>query len=93
MLDTTEQTPRVNLRICGNKSNVATMDAVRRVPTPKETNRWKPIPHASVVDVTRNNLEEAGFEIMRSALLKCVWTAACNLDPRRDRIPWAVFGA
>jgi hypothetical protein len=67
MLDTTEQTPRINLRICGNKSNVVDMNQVRRVKTPKETNRWKPIPHANVVDVTRNNLEDSGFEIVNEA--------------------------
>lgn len=64
MLDTIEETPRLNLRICGAKSSVVDLDAVRRVRTPKETNRWKPVPHATVVDVTRNNLEESGFEIV-----------------------------
>ena len=40
MLETTYEIPRLNLRICGSKSNVVDMDSVRRVPTPKETNRW-----------------------------------------------------
>ena len=64
MLDTIEETPRLNLRICGAKSSVVDLDAVRRVRTPKETNRWKPVPRATVVDITRNNLEESGFEIV-----------------------------
>ena len=64
MLDTTQETPRLNLRICGNRSSIVDMDAVRRVPTPQATNRWKPIPHSKVVDVTRNNLEDKGFEIL-----------------------------
>ena len=64
MLDTIEETPRLNLRICGAKSSVVDLDAVRRVRTPKETNRWNPVPHATVVDITRNNLEESGFEIV-----------------------------
>ena len=67
MLENTQSLPRLKLRICGSKSNVVKMDDVRRVPTPKETNRWKPVPHASIVDVTRNTLEDKGFEIINEA--------------------------
>ena len=41
MLDTTQETPRLNLRICGNRSSIVDMDAVRRVPTPQATNRME----------------------------------------------------
>ena len=64
MIDKTEETPRLNLRICGAKSSVVDLATVRKVSTPKETNRWKPVPHATVVDVTRDNLEKSGFEIV-----------------------------
>ena len=67
MLENTQTIPRLNLRICGSKSNVVDMDSVRRVSTPKETNRWKPVPHSSIVDVTRNTLEDKGFEIINEA--------------------------
>ena len=64
MLENTQETPRLNLRICGNRSSIVDMDAVRRVPTPQATNRWKPVPHSKVVDVTRNTLESKGFDIV-----------------------------
>lgn len=64
MLDNNQETPRLNLRICGNKSNIVSMEDVRRVTTPQSTTRWKPIAHSKVVDVTRNTLEEKGFEVL-----------------------------
>lgn len=38
------------------------------VPTPEPTKSWFPVPHRSVLDVTRETIHGAGFEIMREEL-------------------------
>lgn len=51
---------------CGARQ--VTDDELRSVPTPPATKSWYPVPHRAVLDVARETLFGAGFEIAREQL-------------------------
>lgn len=44
--------------------NIVNLESLGAVPCPESTDSFQPIPHAELVDITRRNLQDAGFEVL-----------------------------